>query len=215
MKKSSCAIEFSLILVILILPAIIFQKSPDEKTLIKLTLTLPLIFMFLFSAGLYFQLQKEKEVYGDFKAAPSFSKLSWGTVTLGLLFLTSSLMQILACVFKLDSSQGFSKPDSLLAWILTFTAIAFSAFYEESVYRFYLPRVLNFLFFKKHRIASEIIASLLFSLAHLYLGLPAFINAILASAILRLCALKTNSILPGFISHGLYNLTTVIILTAI
>ena len=53
---------------------------------------------------------------------------------------------------------------------------------------------------------SEIAAILLFALAHRWQGPLAVLNALLGGTILRLCALKSKSLVPGIAAHFLYNL---------
>ncbi|MCI7564820.1 MAG: CPBP family intramembrane metalloprotease, partial [Spirochaetia bacterium] len=88
----------------------------------------------------------------------------------------------------------------------------FSAFYEEILYRLYIPEQIksfvckiksNFTVF----VISEIPVLFLFALAHKYNGIFAVFNAGFAYIILRFFYKKTDNIFVNVASHFFYNLT--------
>ena len=91
-----------------------------------------------------------------------------------------------------------------------------AAFYEEVMYRLYLPEQLKrFLKNTQNKITQiyipEIITIILFALGHKYLGIFAVINACIACVILRICYLKTKNIFAGTIAHFMYNFTSLLL----
>ncbi len=101
--------------------------------------------------------------------------------------------------------------------ILLAAATATAAFYEEVLYRWYGPRLLEALFPSPPRRKgpaagmpvfrwTELTLPAAFALAHSYAGWPAVGNALVAGILLRSCALLTASPLPGFLAHLSYNL---------
>ena len=89
------------------------------------------------------------------------------------------------------------------------------AFYEENMYRSFLPLSLeiNLEFITKTKnhlklifAICEILALLLFSFGHLYMGIFAVLNAFFAGIALRFLVWKTKSVFPSTIIHFIYNL---------
>ena len=92
-----------------------------------------------------------------------------------------------------------------------------SAFFEEVIYRLYLPQQIKRFFSNIHnekikKYIPELITIILFALAHKYLGIYAIINAFFACIILRICYIKTQNIFTNTFAHFLYNITSLIIL---
>lgn len=99
-----------------------------------------------------------------------------------------------------------------------------AALYEEVLYRWYGPKLLqsfwlvlspktqgqNKVFFR-----IEVILVVIFALSHGYGGWPAIGNALVAGSVLRLCAIRTDSPIPGFFAHLTYNLIQFILLLGI
>lgn len=114
-------------------------------------------------------------------------------------------------------SEKIAKPDNSKSVFFCSLNFLFSAFYEESLYRFFLPEAL--LYFTRNckdrkmaAIDCEIISCMLFALGHIYLGILSVINAALAYIVLRICYKKTESIIPGTLAHFLYNLSQLVLI---
>lgn len=110
-----------------------------------------------------------------------------------------------------------TKPSDGKSFLFCIFNFLFSAFYEESLYRFFLPEALLFLTrnFKDKKMVTidcEIVACMLFALGHIYLGILSVINAALAYIVLRICYKKTESLLPGTIAHFLYNFSQLLLI---
>ena len=89
------------------------------------------------------------------------------------------------------------------------------AFYEEAMYRYFLPTSIgkNLSIISKSENSqkwiftlSEIIALLLFSFGHLYMGIFAVLNGFFAGIALRFLVWKSKSVFPSTIIHFIYNL---------
>ncbi|GMO40066.1 MAG: hypothetical protein Pg6C_00740 [Treponemataceae bacterium] len=99
---------------------------------------------------------------------------------------------------------------------LLIAVIAAAAFFEEILYRAYLPakaRVLlprpRFFLQRKQmtRVVPEIFCVILFSAAHLRGGVFSALNAFFAGAALQICFAKTNSVVLTGSVHAAYNIT--------
>ena len=102
-------------------------------------------------------------------------------------------------------------PHTFPQYSLCILIFIFSAFYEEILYRMYLPAVLSKflnLNFSTRVSAStgEILSIVVFAFSHRYLGYYAVLNAAAAALFLRICYKKSGSIFPGTAAHFLYNI---------
>lgn len=132
-------------------------------------------------------------------------------VSFGVLCLSQAVISI---IFK-ESNFISAKWSDLF---LCLTAFLLQAFYEESVYRFYLPFALYkcFIRFKilnikikgipLSRLIAETVPFFLFAFAHKYSGAPSILNALIAAFSLRLCLLHGKSLLSCIGVHTAYNL---------
>lgn len=107
-----------------------------------------------------------------------------------------------------------SEPKTIFYCVLNFLL---SAFYEETVYRFFIPEALLYLTrnFKDRKMIQtdcEILSCMLFALGHVYLGILSVINGALAYVVLRYCFKKTKSLVPGTAAHFLYNLFQLVLM---
>lgn len=128
----------------------------------------------------------------------------------------SFLLQKLGNLISKTPAVEFQKPENFIQWLFCSMNFIFSSFYEETVYRFFLPEAL--IWFtrnvkdRKMAVADcEIVSMILFSLGHIYLGFFSVLNAALAYIILRYCYRKTNSLIPGTAAHFAYNLFQLIV----
>lgn len=115
------------------------------------------------------------------------------------------------------SSLEVERPGTFLTWFFCILTFLFSAFFEEVIYRFFLPFSLITFLEKKWNgkiiiIITEVLTALLFAAAHIYLGFLAFLNALCAHIILRICYKKYGLIIPVFLAHFGYNIISLILL---
>ena len=144
------------------------------------------------------------------------------------LFALSLLIKGISLFFQNpDDIKTIKSPDNLKTWTFCILTFFFSAFYEESIYRFYFPDSLIYwadyqaekkgISESKKKIliaAIEFAGCILFALAHSYAGIFSVINAFFAHIILRIFRKKTGNILTGFAAHFFYNIIELILITA-
>lgn len=136
-------------------------------------------------------------------------------VTAFIMQKTGDLMNYISHVSENEKIE-ILKPADFKAWIFCILNFLFSSFYEESVYRFFLPEAM--IYFTRNckdkrmaEIDCEILGMILFALGHIYLGILSVINAAIAYVILRICFKKTRSLVPGTAAHFFYNLLQLIV----
>ena len=213
MKKRSCAIEFLLIFALFVLPPLTQgpASQPPRPALYPIQ-----VFTNALCMALILYIQTKAAPRKKPEAGPRWLRC---TVTaaaalaaFGGLCLSASLIQL--TLYLLSGSQPATpltllQPESLPAWINCITGTAAAAFFEEALFRRYLPDTLAILLPKKDsrpsRAAAELIPLALFALSHRYLGTPSVINALACGLVLRLCTLKAGSLLPAVAAHTAYN----------
>ena len=150
---------------------------------------------------------------------PFFVYSSCALVSFGILCLSSVIFESASYFFRIGGGiQKVIFPSSFLGWINFFFGVIFAAFFEEVIYRFYLPRAFREIFGKlrifgkfdaennlRLSVFCEGLALLLFGLGHIYLGILGFLNALVCGAALRLCMIKTKSLWMTFGIHAVYN----------
>ncbi len=203
MKKTFFAIEFAIVALFLLLPPVIFSSDSQN---VKITLT-PFAF-FSLAAGLFLYFFNRKPFYSSDssdKNINSIKKISVLTVSFGLLILTSVVFFALQeFVIKQNSPQTLV-PENAFEWSMALTALAFGAVYEEALYRFFVPQFFLFYFEGKGKVFFEAVSVLLFALAHFYLGIAGFLNALICGIILRVTYKKTEDLGANCLIHFLYN----------
>jgi membrane protease YdiL (CAAX protease family) len=134
----------------------------------------------------------------------------------------SFLLNGIAIIINHDSIQNkITFPKSFVSWIFCSLTFIFSAFFEETIYRLYLPETLKdllksdskLLLNKTEIYAVEIFTALIFALSHRYAGIFSVINALLAHIVLRICQKKSLSIYAGFVAHFAYNMISLLLLS--
>ncbi len=147
--------------------------------------------------------------------------LKYTSITLGLLLLTHCAFQFLQIIFvssqnnTLENLNGNLKEKiKTFHWIIIFANLLASAFYEEIIYRMFLPEYLQ-LFCKNIKSCKakkilvficEFLVILCFAFSHFYLGIIPVFNAFICGLILRICFIKSDGISSGFCAHFVYNL---------
>lgn len=140
--------------------------------------------------------------------------------TFGALLLTGTAFMLASDFFGLKESAVLTKPQGAIEWFVCVLTVFFAAFYEETVYRNYLPKCLLAAVLDNPRLGGplagwkkaaarlllEALVMALFALAHRWQGWAAVLNALAAGTILRLCFIKCKSLAPGIAAHFLYNL---------
>lgn len=148
-------------------------------------------------------------------------RLRWFLLVFGLLLVNSFLWNGLA---QATGKEPIAKATIQLHSLpLMIFATAIAALYEEILYRWYGPKLVNVAFscgkqifqgktaYQKKKtsmplIFVEALLVIIFALSHGYGGWLAVANALIAGSILRLCVIYTGSLWVGFLAHLTYNL---------
>ena len=210
---------FFAIFIALILPPI---TNVQRDTLLQFQWNLPLNYIFLGTIALFIFLyeitQKKQNEISEKNTSNSIKTFILATIfTFISLFIIAFILESVAFLTKQNQQNVTISPinskKELFYCILKF---CLAAFYEEVIYRLYLPEQLK-RFFKntQNKITQiyipEIITIILFALGHKYLGIFAVINACIACVILRICYLKTKNIFAGTIAHFMYNFVSLLL----
>ena len=213
MKHKSTLYEiivFSLIMLFLVIPPF-FSPAVTSETVIFSWNNLPVKQFILFAFALVIYIFYDKYLHTRIHRYffPSFRALG------GLFFITLIIRFIVTRYSITEISQPI--PRGGQQWLCCLFTFAFSAAYEEIIYRFYLPGIMIRLFRLKFDskffvFLSEFLAAVLFAFAHLYLGWISVINAFLAHLILRWLYKDTGLIWNGVFIHVIYNIISLILL---
>lgn len=211
MKKRYILAELLIVFVFLLIPPIF----ADKGTYLSEEFSFSVLAEFFIAAILQFQFKIEnkcKKKSANEKFIWLVNSLKWSALTLGFLMLIFAAVHAFSFAFKVSSAQTeilLKKPENVLSWTFLIFTLAAGAFFEEVLYRQFVPVTLNSLL-KKWKIPVEIFSVVIFALAHRYLGWISVCNAALCGAVLRLCRIKTASIAPSFAAHFIYNLSLVV-----
>ncbi len=223
MKIHYKKIEFAIVFLFLVIPPVFVSSVQDTSFSFKFSyyifLQAAIAFLLDFQQKKFFDRQNPKEEMvietEKTKAQKTVFRikiLSQGAITLGCLFLVFALFQ--AAVFILPKLQNtgissiIASPSGITEYFFCILNVIICAYYEEVLYRQYLPYCLYDFYSDNDRtiILIEAFPVLFFAASHLYLGWMGVLNALLCGIILRRCALKTGSIYTGTVIHIIYNL---------
>jgi membrane protease YdiL (CAAX protease family) len=225
MKKHLFFIEFIFLCVFFIFPPLFSTTGP-----IKLSYSIPHAFSSAQITGLLVSLllfiQHKDDFFYPFIIQSikvhnkKFRMLLYSGIfllTFGELTATASVIELAAQFFITSNHQALSV-SVLNKGIENFSrytaAFLLSAFYEETVFRMYLPSVISKFVSTKipHNVSvifGEVCSVLLFAFSHRYLGWFSVLNALFAAIYLRICYKKSGSIFLGTLAHVVYNLMMV------
>lgn len=211
MKSILDKLEFIFVMIALVLPPIFSQFNTPKTDVIRPIYGFQTFMLALVSLMIYWKNQNVHLIRFQSKwtlfrvlvlSGESFKAF-------GALCVISVVFEIIGMFFHFEGISKVILPDSVNLWVNFFAGTICAAFYEEVIYRMYLPESMKHFIVGKPKIPyflPEIIAVLLFALGHLYLGVLGFLNALLCGIVLRICLLKTHSIWFSFIPHTVYNL---------
>ena len=217
MKLKYLSAEFLLIFLILALPPLLTGSSGEAPAAPRFSLANAetLVIAILLCLQLHRELPRT--------SCPAFRRVSIATVTFGILMLAYAAVELGGTALSMLFGQG----EPLVAsrqitgvgqWLLATAALAAGAFYEECLYRAFLPEIPLLLLgragstwiqgHKKPLSAGiEAFCVIVFALSHRYLGMLAVTNALLCGTVLRVCYRKSGGILCGTVAHFCYNMT--------
>lgn len=219
MTKMIFALQFSLILLIFVCPPLFVAFSENLAVDFSKFNYFSLL-GFLLALFLYFQDKRERFLEGIpvqdnkkglWKAADFTSHYF---LTFGSLAICAALFELIGLAVKTPAFENVILPKNFLQGLVCAFSLAAAAFYEECLYRLYLPKAMKKILDrikagKKTRAALIYFAEgadvLLFAFAHRYQGSLALLNAMLAGAVLRLSFVKSKSLWPPFFAHLTFN----------
>lgn len=214
MKKQYLVAEFAAVFLFLLLPPLFVNSGNSSANSFSFS---PVIFAegviaFLLDFQFhYFDKNKNQDKQRD-KKLISFAKYSSiFFITFGSLALVFAVFQLLSFLFPkitVGSLSSVTLPCGFYEWCVCVFMLLTGAYYEEALYRLFLPECLYLIFGKSKNkvILFEAVVILLFAFSHRYLGFIAVINAAICGTILRLCFVKTKSVYTGALAHFLYNI---------
>lgn len=220
-SKACKIIIFSLVFLFFIIPPLFNRVSPAE---VFSTWNFPLQQLMLFCLSIILLFINDALCINikSQKHSISYRLIFPSIFCLCILCSISFLINGLSIIISHNSiQQKLSSPSDFKGYVFCVLTFVFSAFYEETIYRFYLPETLKLFINSENNprlqkvmiFAAETVTALLFAFAHLYAGPFSVTNALLAHLVLRICIKKTKSIYAGFTAHFLFNIITFILLT--
>ncbi|MFA6937497.1 MAG: type II CAAX endopeptidase family protein [Treponema sp.] len=219
MKKQYLIAEFATVFLFLVVPPLFVSNGNSSSNSFSFSTVIfaEAVVAFLLDFQFHY-LNKNKDEHCE-KKIISFAKYSSiFFITFGSLVLVFALFQLLSFLFPkitVGSLSSVILPCGFYEWCACVFMLLVGAYYEEVVYRFFVPENLYLIFgkSKNQKIIIELTAILLFAFSHMYLGFIAVINAAICGAILRFCFVKTKSVYTGAFAHFLYNLGMYILFT--
>ena len=125
-----------------------------------------------------------------------------GLVIIG--FGISFLVTFFSGFFGFSLPPKIAAPDNIRGWIVIFLSCFGTGYLEESYFRYYLLKKLEFqLPFPALRIAFS---TILFAVCHFYEGPWGIINAVLAGVLLSILFIRYRSLHSIAWAHGAYNM---------
>lgn len=219
MKNKYLKVQFFIVLFLLVIPPVL--RGPGESAAgfspkIRLGVVIQLATAaFLFLQNRISRRTEDENERRKERLTVTFKTSYWWALTLGFLMILYALIELTCIILNLNQ-YIVRKPffdNTPMNWVCTVIILAVSAFYEETLYRQYLPETLMEIIPRKGKATawfSEILCVTMFALAHRYMGFVPVINALVSGAILRFSYKKTGSIYAGFIAHFTYNILLVV-----
>jgi len=216
---------FFFVLSFIILPPLFVQSAgPGVFT----TWTFPLMQMlYAYIAGIilwffYIQKRQKNSRPQSVKRIVFFVNSGYALVTFGALSLTASVTELFFHLRGMQSPVIPSLPSSAAQFFFCVLNFIFASFFEEVLYRLYLPDMLfRFISYIPHitpklaAVLGECAAVLLFAFAHRYLGAASVVNAAAACVILRICCKKSGTVWTNTAAHFAYNILSLILVSVL
>lgn len=167
-----------------------------------------LIYVFL-RRGAFFE-----AVFFDGERKPHFVYASNALLCFGVLCLSAAIFEGIAILLQKNDAPLPPFPNNAFQCFLFILKIPCAAFFEEVIYRLFLPISLKAIFARgdeesvKNRRLSflcEILSLILFAAGHFYLGVFGFLNALIGGIALRVCLVRTKSLWLTAGLHTAYN----------
>ena len=224
MKKRTYAIEFACILLFFVLPPLALPPATPaarEATYPPQTFLCALVAALLVYAhhqrhaedAATTRTEQKTETAAAHRMVNALVRSGAVLSTFGVLCCSQALLSLLAAVVPAAAPSGATllPPHTALGWLNCAAGTLSATFYEEALYRQYLPKAATVLFasgsrhLRIRRVLCEAGAVVLFAAAHRYLGVLGVANALIGGIALRRCLVRTRSLVPPFAAHTAYN----------
>lgn len=224
MQKRFFSTEFFIILLFFVMPPIIFPQTTGDEYVMEIPYTVFILAALSFC--LWWQIKAEKNIQTPSQTSRLRVLMNQGhcLVTFGTLLVTAGGIELICRLSPVTQNKPhLLPPETFSGWLNVIFGTLCAAFYEEVLYRVYLPDAMKRIFVHRkggssfqsevpqttkkdlRSFALESAAVILFALAHRYVGWISVLNALIAGTVLRRCYIKTASLLSCFIAHTLYN----------
>ena len=210
MKKRFFATEFAVVLLFFVVPPILSSVRPDGDMQLHVS---PAVFVYASCALVLLWQMKRQPEEGTLHDESSDSRLVFfvcqgaALVTFGALMVVAGLISLSGTyLLHLEERVHVLPPETWYGWMYAAAGTVCASFYEEVIYRVYLPHALFTLLGARFELLCEAAAVALFALAHRYLGFPAVVNSLFAGMILRRCYVKTGKVWTNVSAHAAYNI---------
>lgn len=223
-SQSAEFLLFFLILLLFILPPLV-DINPGQIDFLSWKFPFPQFVRFFFALSVYviykFFRKENDSVSGQYIF---YSIIFPSTFCFGILFSISLFIKAASILIpyfikikesSMDVITQINLPEGFIQTVFCILNFFFAAFFEEVIYRFYLPEFLIDIVKTDRKIVTLIIefsAMMIFAFSHLNMGLLSVLNAGFAHICLRLCYKKTGNIYSGFIAHFFYNIISLYLL---
>jgi membrane protease YdiL (CAAX protease family) len=141
----------------------------------------------------------------DWGIVPGIKDLISCVIALPCLLLTGFFIASVSYIIGGSSAQiPVNFPSTTPGWIALCAACVFSAYLEESFFRFYILSRGDEL--KLNALPALVVSVALFSICHIYEGPWGFLNSAISGTILSIVFLRYHSLHGIAIAHSLYNI---------
>jgi len=141
----------------------------------------------------------------DWGIVPGIKDLISCVIALPCLLLTGFFIASVSYIIGGSSAQiPVNFPSTTPGWIALCAACVFSAYLEESFFRFYILSRRDEL--KLNALPALVVSVALFSICHIYEGPWGFLNSAISGTILSIVFLRYHSLHGIAIAHSLYNI---------
>lgn len=204
MKKGFFATEFAAVLLFFVLPPLFAPRPPQATVLLFPWTTFVLA---LLALALWLQVRSQDE-YGEQRApAQGFlPRQGQCLMTFGLLMASAGVLEAAGYFLAhQETAVRYLPPQTISGWANVVVGIPCAAFYEEVLYRAYIPAAFRRCVPAVPPPVREAAAVLAFALAHRYLGWLSVVHAAVAGIVLRRCFCRTGSLWTAVTAHAAYN----------
>lgn len=133
-----------------------------------------------------------------------------GIITFPVLLITGFTISYISSIIGDTSAQMMiHSPGNPVEWVILCFSCIFSAYLEETYFRFYL--LMNRQELNLNSTSALALSVVLFSICHIYEGPWGFLNAVLSGTFLAFIFLRYNSLHGIAIAHALYNISAYVI----